>query len=66
MDRFPFQGLLCLNGWGGYSEQPCLVIGETPKRYRIEATQRTRLPGRLRWIYTREQALVPKPAIKRT
>lgn len=62
--NFPFRGRLCLNGWGGYTETPVLVVGETPKKYRIEALMRMRLGGRYRWLYNGERTLVPKDAIK--
>ena len=55
---------LLLEGWAGNTEQACLVIGETPKRYRIKAIARTKLGGRCRWIYAGETALVPKQAIR--
>jgi hypothetical protein len=31
---------MCLNGMSGY--HPVLVVGETPKQYRIEAIERVR------------------------
>lgn len=60
----PIPALLCMNGWAGYYEQPIEVIGQTPKRYRIRATERIRLGGRCRWLYRGETALVPKSAVK--
>lgn len=58
------EALLCTNSYAGRREQPVLVVGETPKRYRIQAIERTRMPGRCRWLYAGELALVPKSAIK--
>jgi hypothetical protein len=55
---------LCLQGWGGFSATACLVIGQTPKRYRIKALTRMRLSGRNRWLNPGETALVPKAAIR--
>ena len=55
---------LCTDGWAGRNEQACIVIGETPKKYRIRAVMRTRMPGRCRWLYTGETALVPKSAVR--
>jgi hypothetical protein len=61
----PWPGLLCLDGLSGYHETPVLVVGETPKRYRIEAIERMRLAGRVRWLNSGERALVPRYAVKR-
>lgn len=55
--------ILCIDGWAGRTETPVLIIGETPKRYRIRAIERTKLAG-ARWLYRGETALVPKSAIK--
>lgn len=64
--RLPFgavrQAYLCTDGWAGRSEQAVLVVGETPKRYRIKTVMRTKLPGR--WLYAGELALVPKQAVR--
>jgi hypothetical protein len=62
---YPWRGLLCFNGMSGYHETSVLVLGETPKRYRIEAIERMRLAGRMRWLNPGERALVPWYAIKR-
>jgi len=62
---YPWRGLLCLNGMSGYHEMPVLVVGETPKQYRIEAIERMRLAGRMRWLNPGERAPVPRYAIKR-
>ncbi len=61
---FPFNALLCLNGWHGRSEEPVIVIGETPKRYRIQAIKRTACAGRCRWLEAGETCLVPKRAVR--
>ena len=57
-----------LDGWGGRTEQPCVVVGETPKRYRVRAkwNSELRLPkGRhgLTLILYPGTHLVPKRAI---
>lgn len=57
-------GYLGLDGWAGRREHKVEVIGETPKRYRIRAIERTKLAGRCRWLYAGETALVPKYAIR--
>lgn len=63
-DEWPRRAVILLSGWGGRSEQQVLVVGETPKRYRIKATRRTKLAGRSRWIGTGDTALVPKHAVR--
>lgn len=60
----PRQAYLCTDGWSGRAEQAVLIIRETPRRYQIKAVMRTRLPGRCRWIYIGETALVPKHAVR--
>lgn len=58
------RALLWLNGWGGITKTEVKVVGQTPKRYRIEAIKdRTKLAGRSRFINTGETALVPKRAL---
>ena len=59
------QAYLCTDGWAGRSEQAVLIVGETPKRYRIKAVMRTKLPN-YRWLYVGELAMVPKTAIRLT
>lgn len=66
MGDYPYSAELGLNGWAGLTWTPCLVVGETPKRYRIKAIQRMKLSGRDRWIEAGETALVPKTALRRT
>jgi hypothetical protein len=52
--------------WRGiYHDTPVLVVGETPKGYRIEVLKRMRLVGRRRWLNPGERTLVPRSAIKR-
>lgn len=53
-----------MNGWAGYSETPCIVVGSTPKRYRVKLTRRCRLPGRGRWGHAGEVVLMPKAAVR--
>ena len=56
---------LGLTGWGGVTWQRVRVIGETPKRWRIQAlTDRTKLGGRMRFINAGDTALVPKRALR--
>lgn len=55
-----------LDGWGGRFDQDVLVIGETPKRFRIMAPpgRSVKLGGRRRWLSPGEIALVPKHAVR--
>lgn len=55
---------LRFDDWAGCRETYVVVIGETPKRYRIRAAMRTRLAGRNRWLEQGATALVPKRAIR--
>lgn len=57
------QGYVVVDGWSGRMEYAVMVIGETPKRYRIQAVMRTRLAGRDRWLNVGETTLVPKHAV---
>jgi hypothetical protein len=59
----PRTGYLNLNGWGGVTSRKVEIVGETPKRLRIRAIERTKLAGRRRWIQAGETALVPKYAV---
>jgi RNA polymerase subunit RPABC4/transcription elongation factor Spt4 len=61
----PFEMDLCFNDWAGFRRVRVLVVGETPKRYRIEALQRMRLAGRNRCLDKGERALVPRTAVRR-
>lgn len=60
------EGYIQLDGWGGRTESRVLVIGETPKRYRIQAIARTKLAGRDRYLNAGGTALVPKRAVSFT
>ena len=57
------KGYIQLDGWSGRTESAVMVIGETPKRYRIQAIGRTKLAGRDRWLNEGETTLVPKRAV---
>ena len=54
---------LHLDGWAGRTKTSVLVIGETPKRYRITTGTPIRLAGRDRWLQPNRVALVPKHAV---
>ena len=60
---YPWRGLLCLNGLSGYHDTPVLAAGETPKQYRIEAIERMRLDGPMRWLNPGERVRVRRYAI---
>ena len=60
----PRRAVLVLDGWEGRSETPVLVVGYTPKRWRIKAIERTRLAGRHRWLEAGAVALVPTRAVR--
>ena len=60
------EGFIQLDGWAGRSESRVLVIGETAKRYRIQAITRTKLAGRYRYIDAGQTTLVPKHAVSFT
>ncbi len=56
------QAYLHLDGWAGLRQWAVLVVGETPKRYRIRAVMdNTPLPRRR--IMAGQEALVPKYAV---
>ncbi len=59
----PKRVILRLQGWAGLTEQWVLLVGETPKRYRIRAIETTKLAGRRHWLAAGEEALVPHHAI---
>jgi hypothetical protein len=52
--------------WRGLpNETPVLVVGETPKGYRIEVIERIKLAGRRRWLNPGDRTMVPRHAVKR-
>lgn len=61
------KALLLTDDWAGRHETPVLVVGETPKRYRIRAADHfgVKLGGRQRWLRS-GTTLVPKTAIRFT
>jgi hypothetical protein len=56
-------GWLCLQGWHGFSRQRVEIVGETPKKWRIRAIERTRLAGP-RWLEPHAVTTVPKHAVR--
>lgn len=54
---------ICLEGRGGRIKHPCRVIGETPKKYRVEILEIVILPGN-RKKQVGDITLIPKYAIK--
>ena len=56
--------VVCIDSWAGRIEHPCRVVGETPKRYRIEVDKPTTLPPRNTLLLPGQTKLVPKEAIR--
>ena len=59
--------LLCFNDWAGVRKVPVEVVGETPKRWRIQLPPRSetiRLAGKGRYLAYGQTALVPKTAVE--
>lgn len=64
----PRMAYLHTDGWAGRQRQACVVIGETPKRYRVRAVagSELRLPRGKQGIVKilpSGSHLVPKPAV---
>lgn len=57
-------GTLAVDGWCGRSLTRVEVIGQTKKRLRIRAIERTPMAGRDRWLEKGEVALVPTYAVR--
>lgn len=57
-------GWLVLVGWHGRSRQRVAIVGETAKKMRIRALERTRLGGRERWLQIGDETLVPRHAVE--
>ena len=62
----PPRGWMYLDGWAGRASYLVEVVGETPKRWRIKALTKVRLPGRERFLLPGETALVPRYAVRFT
>lgn len=60
----PVYGYLVLSGWHGASATRVLVVGLTPRRFRIRAITRTRLAGRGRYLEPGAETLVPLTAVR--
>jgi hypothetical protein len=60
------RGVLMKDGWAGRIDTPVLVVGETPKRFRITPPndEPVKLAGRARWLQPGQTALVPKHAVR--
>ena len=57
-------GYVRVQGWHGTTETRVLIVGETPKRYRIQAINTLKLGGRNRWLDAGCTAFVPKRAVR--
>ena len=55
---------LVTNSFAGRRRVEVVIVGETPKRYRIRAIEGMKMPGRCRWLCAGETALVPKTAVE--
>lgn len=62
-DESKRRAMVYVNSWAGLQGKPCRVVGETPKRYRIEVDEPTKLPG-ARMLVPGERRLVPKGSIR--
>lgn len=58
--------VVCVNSFAGRREYPCMVIAETPKRYRITSAIPLALPPGLKLMMPGQSALVPKTAVRFT
>lgn len=66
MSAFPFgsgYGFVLLQSYAGITKRRVQIVGQTPKKYRIRALERTKLGGRNRYIEAGAEALVPKHAV---
>ncbi|TRO55927.1 hypothetical protein E2P64_06515 [Candidatus Bathyarchaeota archaeon] len=55
--------VLMLDGWAGRIDKPIVLVGETPKRYKVRLLEDTLLPRR-RVGKKGDVVLVPKNAVK--
>lgn len=69
MNRKPYNRFSCylaylnIDGWHGVIPQQILVVGQTPKKFRIQAIIVTKLAGRGRYLDPGQRTLVPKHAV---
>ena len=56
-------GFVLVQGWSGLHKTRVLIVGETPKKWRIRAINTLKLGGRNRWIDAGSEALVPKHCV---
>ena len=65
VDYSPWPAWLYTEGWYARRLQAIMVVGETPKRYRVQSADGdvVRLSGRSATIRGTETALVPKYAV---
>ena len=56
--------VICIDSFAGRIEHRCRVVGETPKKYRIEVDKPTPLPPRSEVLDVGMQKLVPKHCIR--
>lgn len=56
------KAVVCVYGWMGYREFPVVIVGETPKRYRVRFEDDIRMRSSFKRKGT--VGLVPKNAVK--
>ena len=57
-------GYIITDGWAGLGFFPVKILGETPKRYRVQLVERCRLPGRNKTGNAGDVILAPKGAVR--
>ncbi len=62
----PVYAMLVISGWHGATATRVVLLGSTPRRFRIRAITRTRLAGRGRFLEPGQEALVPLTAVQVT
>lgn len=59
-------GVLLLDSYAGRNEWPVVIVGETPRRFRVkpDGVNPVRLAGPNRWLQPGDTALVPKHSVR--
>jgi len=58
------QAYIVVDSYAGRRMLPCRIVGETPKKYRVEVDEPTLLPPRNMVLAPGESQLVPKSAVR--
>ena len=64
MKKINLPAIVCVNSWAGKQEYPCVVVGETPKKYRISVDKPIALPPHFTLLIPGQTKLVPKHSIR--